>query len=45
MAMTDGSVGFAKVDTATIQLVLSGHPTDILDLNNNFLPILENAEK
>jgi prepilin-type N-terminal cleavage/methylation domain-containing protein len=46
MAMTDGSVGFAKVDNATIQLILSGgHPSDIQDLNKNYLPILENAEK
>ncbi len=45
MAMTDGSVGFAKVDTATIQLIMSGHPTDIQDLNKNYLPILENAER
>jgi hypothetical protein len=39
-------VGFAKVDNATIQLILSGgHPSDIQDLNKNYLPILENAEK
>jgi prepilin-type N-terminal cleavage/methylation domain-containing protein len=44
MAMTDGSVGFAKVDNATIQLIMSGHPSDIQDLNKNYLPILENAE-
>jgi len=45
MAMTDGSVGFAKVDIATIQLIMSGHPTDIQDLNKNYLPALEAAEK
>lgn len=46
MAMTDGSVGFARVDIATFQLIASGaRPTDIQDLNNNFLPALETAEK
>jgi len=46
MAMTDGSVGFAKVDIATIQLILSGaHPTDLQDFNKNYLPIMEAAEK
>ena len=46
MAMTDGSVGFARPDVATFQLIASGsRPTDIQDLNKNFLPVLENAER
>jgi len=46
MAMTDGSVGFAKPDIATFQLIAGGaRPSDIQDLNNNFLPTLEQAER
>jgi hypothetical protein len=46
MAMTDGSVGFARPDVNTYQLISSGaHPTDIQELNTRFLPILETAEK
>jgi len=44
MAMTDGSVGFAKVNNDMIQQILSGHPTDLQDLNKNYLPILEQNE-
>ena len=43
MAFTDGSVGFAKPDIATFQLVLGGRPSNIQDLNTYFLPILEQA--
>jgi hypothetical protein len=45
MAMTDGSVGFAKPDTASFQLVFGGRPSNIQDLNTYFLPILEQAER
>ncbi|HWC61804.1 MAG TPA: prepilin-type N-terminal cleavage/methylation domain-containing protein [Verrucomicrobiae bacterium] len=42
MAFTDGSVGFAKPDITTFNLIASGsRPSDIQDLNKNFLPILE----
>jgi prepilin-type N-terminal cleavage/methylation domain-containing protein len=44
MAMTDGSVGFSKPDTATFNLIAAGgRPSDIQDLNLNFLPGLEQA--
>jgi hypothetical protein len=42
IAFTDGSVGFSKPDAATYALIAGGRPTDIQDLNNYFLPILEN---
>jgi len=46
MAFTDGSVGFSRVDVATFNLILSGgHPSDIQDLNKNYLPIMEQAAK
>jgi prepilin-type N-terminal cleavage/methylation domain-containing protein len=41
MAMTDGSVGFSKVDVDTFKLIIGGRPSDIQDLNKNFLPLLE----
>jgi prepilin-type N-terminal cleavage/methylation domain-containing protein len=45
MAMTDGSVGFSKVDIATYNLIgAGGRPSDIQDLNKNFLPALETNE-
>jgi len=44
MAMTDGSVGFAKVNTDMIQQILSGHPTDLQELNKVYLPVLEQNE-
>jgi type II secretory pathway pseudopilin PulG len=44
MAMTDGSVGFAKVDNSLIQQVLTGHPSDIQELNKVYLPVLEQNE-
>jgi prepilin-type N-terminal cleavage/methylation domain-containing protein len=46
MAMTDCSVGFAKPDIATFQLIAGGaRPSNIQDLNTYFLPILEQAER
>jgi prepilin-type N-terminal cleavage/methylation domain-containing protein len=45
MAFTDGSVAFSKPDVATFALILGGRPTDIQDLNNYFLPILETNAK
>jgi len=44
MAMTDGSVGFAKVNNDMLQQIMSGHPSDIQDLNKNYLPVLEQNE-
>jgi len=44
MAMTDGSVGFAKVDITLLQQVMSGHPSDIQELNKVYLPVLEQNE-
>jgi len=41
MAFTDGSVAFSRPDGATYALISGGRPTDIQDLNNYFLPILE----
>jgi prepilin-type N-terminal cleavage/methylation domain-containing protein len=42
MSFTDGSVGFAKPGIATFNLIAAGgRPSDIQDLNNNFLPVLE----
>ena len=35
----------SKPDGATFALVLAGRPSDIQDLNNNILPILEQAAK
>jgi prepilin-type N-terminal cleavage/methylation domain-containing protein len=43
MAFTDGSVVFSRPDAATYGLISGGRPTDIQDLNNYFLPILEGA--
>jgi prepilin-type N-terminal cleavage/methylation domain-containing protein len=45
MAFTDGSTLFSKPDPATYALIAGGRPTDIQDLNNYFLPILENDAK
>jgi prepilin-type N-terminal cleavage/methylation domain-containing protein len=46
MAFTDGSVAFSKVDVATINLILSGgHPKDIQDLNNAYLPVMEQSAR
>ncbi len=45
MSMTDGSVCFSKPDTATYGLITAGRPSDIQDLNNYFLPILEQNAK
>lgn len=41
MGFTDGSVLFSKPDNATYALITSGRPSTIGDLNNYFLPILE----
>ena len=46
MAFTDGSVGFSRVDVATMNLIMSGaHPSDMQDLNKNYLPIMEQSAK
>jgi hypothetical protein len=42
MVFTDGSTHFSKPDPATFKLVVTGgRPSNIGDLNNFFLPILE----
>ena len=45
MGFTDGSVAFSKPPPTTFALIFAGRPTDLQDLNANFLPILENAAK
>jgi prepilin-type N-terminal cleavage/methylation domain-containing protein len=45
IAFTDGSVAFSVPDAATYALIEGGRPTDIQDLNNYFLPILEQDAK
>jgi prepilin-type N-terminal cleavage/methylation domain-containing protein len=44
MAMTDGSVGFAKVNINMLQQIMTGHPSDIQELNKVYLPVLEQNE-
>jgi hypothetical protein len=42
MAFTDSSVGFSKPPIAVFNLIAAGgRPSDLQDLNNYFLPVLE----
>jgi len=41
IAFTDGSVCFSKPDPATFNKIYAGNPTTIVDLTENYLPILE----
>jgi prepilin-type N-terminal cleavage/methylation domain-containing protein len=45
MVFTDGHAAFSKPDPATYGLIIGGRPNSIYDLNEVFLPILENAAR